>query len=174
VSNAGIGLKGLHVDQSPADLEAMLAVNARAPMLITRALAPLLIERGGGGIVLTGSMEGYMGFTLSAAYSASKGFVHFLGDALWQELKPHRVDVMTLAPGSTDTDALIKQGVDKSKLSGLMSPDRVAQDALEALGRKRLFMPGRANRFLIRLMTGLPRRWGLAMAESGMKASMKQ
>jgi short-subunit dehydrogenase len=81
---------------------------------------------------------------------------------------------MTLAPGSTDTDALIKQGVDKSKLSGLMSPDRVAQDALEALGRKRLFMPGRANRFLIRLMTGLPRRWGLAMAESGMKASMKQ
>lgn len=174
VSNAGFGLKGLHVDQSPAELDNMLAVNARAPMLITRALAPVLIERGRGGIILTGSMEGYMGFPLSAAYSATKGFVHFLGEALWQELKPHGVDVLTLAPGSTDTEALTKQGFNKDEMSGVMSPDRVARETLQHLGRKRLYMPGPGNRFLIWLMTTLPRKWGLAIAEAGMKSAMKR
>ena len=61
-------------------------------------------------------MEGYMGFPLSAAYSATKGFVHFLGEALWQELKPRNVDVLILAPGSTDTEALSKQGFDKNQM----------------------------------------------------------
>jgi short-subunit dehydrogenase len=31
-----------------------------------------------------------------------------IGEALWQELKSHNVDVLTLAPGSTDTEALTK------------------------------------------------------------------
>jgi short-subunit dehydrogenase len=152
----------------------MLAVNARAPMLITQALAPQLISRGRGGIILTGSMEGYMGFPLSAAYSASKGFVHFLGEALWQELKPHNIDVLTLAPGSTDTEALSKQGFDSSEMSGVMSPEQVAREALQNLGRKRIYMPGASNRFSIWLMTKLPRKWGLAMAETGMRAAMKR
>ena len=119
-------------------------------------------------------MEGYMGFPLSAAYSASKGFVHFLGEALWQELKPHNIDVLTLAPGPTDTEALSKQGFDKNEMSGVMSPDRVAREALQNLGHKRIYMPGASNRFLIWLMTSLPRKWGLAMAEAGMKAALKR
>ncbi|MEH6581406.1 MAG: SDR family NAD(P)-dependent oxidoreductase [Halioglobus sp.] len=174
VSNAGFGLKGAHVDQAPEALDSMLAVNARAPMLITQSLAPQLIRRGSGGIILTGSMEGYMGFPLSAAYSASKGFVHFLGEALWQELKPHNIDVLTLAPGSTDTEALSKQGFDKNKMSGVMSPDRVAHEALQKLGHKRIHMPGGSNRFFTWLLTSLPRKWGLAMAEAGMKAALKR
>lgn len=174
VSNAGFGLKGWHVDQSPEALDSMLAVNARAPMLITQALAPQLIKRGRGGIILTGSMEGYMGFPLSAAYSASKGFVHFLGEALWQELKPHNIDVLTLAPGSTDTEALSKQGFDKKKMSGVMDPERVASEALKNLGRKRIYIPGASNRFFTWLLTSLPRKWGLALAEAGMKAALNR
>ena len=174
VSNAGFGLKGPHTEQSPEDLDTMLAVNARAPMLITRTLAQQLIRRGRGGIILTGSMEGYMGFPLSAAYSATKGFVHFLGEALWQELKPYNVDVLILAPGSTDTEALTKQGFDKNKMSGVMSPERVAREALQNLGRRRIYMPGASNRFFTWLLSSLPRKWGLAMAEAGMRSAMKR
>ncbi len=174
VSNAGFGLKGLHQDMAPERLDPMLQLNARAPMLISNYFAKPLIARGRGGIVFTGSMEGFMGFPYSASYAATKAFVHSLGESLWQELKPHGISVLTLAPGSTDTEALALQGFDSKEMVGLMSPRDVAERALGQLGKKRVYVAGRMNNFLIRLMSGLPRSWGLAMAEAGIKGALKK
>jgi len=174
VSNAGFGVKGLHHMNDSAQLDRMLMVNARAPMMIAHAFIPPLIERGCGGLLFTGSMEGFFGFPWSAGYSASKAFVRSLGEALWQELKPRGVDVMVLAPGATDTETHALQGIDKHQMSGLMPPRQVAELALAQLGRKPVYVSGRKNNLLIRFLAALPRRWATAMAGAGLSAVIKK
>ena len=172
ISNAGFGLKGLHHLSDPVAMTNMLSVNARAPMLIAHAFTPRLITRGGGGFIITGSMEGFMGFPYSASYAATKAFVHSLGDALWQELRPHNIDVLVLAPGSTNTEALSLQGIDAEQMTGLMSPRSVASQALNKLGKKRVLITGWLNILFVRLLQLIPRRWSLAATEAGMRSAI--
>lgn len=177
VCNAGYGVKGEHWQQTIEDLDRTLAVNSRVPMLMTQAFTPALIERGKGGFILVGSIEGLTCFPLSGVYSASKNFLHTLGDALWKELKPYNVDVLNLAPGATDTEGVhtvATKYLDVEALGELMSSDEVAEDALKYLGKKRLHVPGRKNQFLAKMLMILPRSLVLSMTESGMKQVLKK
>lgn len=174
VSNAGFGFKGPHHEQSPVALDKLLNVNVRAPMLIARAYAPGLIRRGRGGIIITGSMEGVMGFPWSGAYAASKAYVNALGEALWGELGEHGVDVLVLSPGATDTENLRNQGYDPDKMPGIMSPRTVASSALESIRRGPHYIPGFKNAMTVRILSMLPRRMALKMAAKGIRASLEK
>ena len=88
VSNAGFGLKGAFGSASRATLESMFNVNARTPLLLLHELLPRLRARTKAGIILTGSQEGEAPFPWSAAYAATKAFVHSLGLDLYGELPP--------------------------------------------------------------------------------------
>ncbi len=88
------------------ELDAMLSVNARAPLLLIHGLMPQLAKRAVAGIILTGSQEGEAAFPWSAAYAATKAFVHSLGQGLYGECHGTGIDVLVLAPGATDTEAL--------------------------------------------------------------------
>lgn len=169
VSNAGFGLKGLHHEIPLDKLSQMLEVNCRANMLITHAFIPLLMKRGHGGIILTGSMEGFFGVPWSAAYSATKAFVLSLGEALWDELRRDNIDVLVLSPGSTDTDTHIAQGINKKDLPSLKPPQEVAKMGLEQLGRKPVFITGFTNRQLIRFLSMLPRKRAVRIVGSGVR-----
>jgi short-subunit dehydrogenase len=175
VSNAGFGVKGEHHAQDPQQLTAMLNVNCHAPMLLANAFAPRLLARGRGGLLLTGSIEGYLGFPWSSAYAATKAFVLNLGEGLWGELHGRGVDVLVLMPGATDTDAPTLQGVDKKKIPGaIMPPSEVARLALARLSRGPAFIPGWQNRLLMWLLTALPRRLALRLAGKGIRDSLAQ
>lgn len=172
VSNAGFGLKGRFNDHPAEKLDAMLNVNARAPMQLTHALLPKLRARAASGIILTGSQEGESPFPWSSAYSATKAFVHSLGLSLYGELQGTSVDILVLAPGSTDTDAPISQGFSRDDLPGLMSPADVASQALENLGKKPLHIPAWHNKLMVATMRALPRRWAIALAGKSMAAAL--
>jgi len=174
VCNAGLGLKGLHVDQDLGRLDAMVAVNCRAPMVLTRALAPRLVARGRGGILLVGSIEGFQGYPYSAAYAATKGFVHSLGEGLWGELTPRGVDVTVVAPGGTDTDILTDQGIDKKALVGVMKAGDVAERSLAHLGSGPLYVVGATNKTLVTFLRLLPRRLALRAAGMGMRQTLER
>ncbi|MCY4425481.1 MAG: SDR family NAD(P)-dependent oxidoreductase, partial [Halieaceae bacterium] len=130
ISNAGFGMKGPHETNDPDTMNRMLAINCVAPMQLCRRLIPQLKKRGRGGIIITSSVESLMGFPYSAPYAASKAFATSLAEGLWGELSPSGIDVLALCPSSTDTETLDLQGVDKSKLEGMMSPAEVAWEAL--------------------------------------------
>jgi short-subunit dehydrogenase len=174
VSNAGTGLKGPHHEAPPEKLGAMLDVNCRAPMLLARAFAPRLIERGRGGFLITGSLEAYQGFPYSAAYAATKAFVRSLGESLWFELREHGVDALVLNPGATDTEILPNQGIDPDDMVGLMPPQRVAQLALARLGRGPVTISGITNRILVGVLSTLPRRLALKLAARGMRDAIEK
>jgi short-subunit dehydrogenase len=172
VSNAGFGLKGPHHEQQAAQLGAMLQVNCQAPTLLTHGLLPQLRSRPKAGVIMTGSIEGFVAFPWSAAYAASKAYVRSLGEALAWECRGTGVDIQVLAPGSTDTPALSKQGFDASRMNGVMSPREVVTQALANLGRKTVFVPGGGNKLFGWLLSNLPRKAAVNFAGSAMRKAV--
>ena len=180
VSNAGFGLKGSFTKDSLDTVLTMVNVNAIAPLVLMHELLPCLVQRvqraqqKRGGFIVTGSMEGEAAFPWSSAYAATKAFVHSLGNGLWEEYREKNVDVLVLAPGSTDTNAPVSQGISRDQLVGLMSPQQVAQQALDNLGKRPLWLAGIHNRIFICLLRGLPRSWALRIAGFGMKQAIEK
>lgn len=174
VCNAGFGLKGLHHEQKRDRLDAMVAVNSTAPMHLARLFSPRLIDRGRGGILITSSIEGFFGYPYSAAYAASKAFSLVLGEGLWGELRPHGVDVLVIAPGSTETEALALQGIDSKQLPGLMAPADVARTALSQLGRRPVTIVGPVNKAGMAVLRATPLRARLRLVGWGMRRTLER
>ncbi|WP_307864610.1 SDR family oxidoreductase [Allobranchiibius sp. CTAmp26] len=86
-----------------ADLEATLAVNIRAPHVLTAALAPQMAERGAGGIVVIGSWMAHVGHAFVGLYSATKAAEIQLARSWAAEFGPRGVRVNTVSPGATRT-----------------------------------------------------------------------
>jgi 3-oxoacyl-[acyl-carrier protein] reductase len=85
------------------DLEDTLAVNVRAPHVLTAALAPAMVERGHGVIVVIGSWMAGIGHPFVGLYSATKAAEAQLARSWAAEFGPHGVRVNTVAPGATRT-----------------------------------------------------------------------
>ncbi|HEY7107775.1 MAG TPA: SDR family NAD(P)-dependent oxidoreductase [Acidimicrobiia bacterium] len=89
-----------------------------------------MVARGRGGIVLVTSGAAWAGGAYLAAYSASKAFDLNLGEALWAELRPHGVDVLSMVLGPTDTPAF-RRVLHGRDFDGIADPDDVARDMLD-------------------------------------------
>ncbi|MFD0688625.1 SDR family NAD(P)-dependent oxidoreductase [Actinomadura fibrosa] len=105
VNNAGIAPAGRFADQDPAVWKETMAVNVIAPMLLAQAAGRHMIAQGGGRIVNVASTTGVRGKPHLAGYSASKGAVVRLTEALAAEWAAKNVQVNCLAPGAFRTDA---------------------------------------------------------------------
>ncbi len=75
-----------------------MAINLRAPFLLSRALAPGMIARKQGKIVNISSQTGVIAIPDHAAYAASKGGLNALTKSLMTELAPHNVQVNAICP----------------------------------------------------------------------------
>lgn len=80
-------------------------VNVRGVYLCNHAVAPGMIERGGGRIVNVASGAAYLATSLSGptAYGASKAAVHRFSETLAQQLSPQNVFVFSISPGLVKT-----------------------------------------------------------------------
>ncbi len=99
-------------------------------------------------VILVASVAGYACTPCMANYMASKAYLISLGEALHFEMKNHGVDVLVLAPGSTNTrpDVAADPGakrLDAAKMNrkGMGVTPTVAV-TLKALGRKPAVVPG--------------------------------
>jgi uncharacterized protein len=169
VSNAGFGLKGAFDNGDPKTLAEMLMVNCQAPLLLARGFVPRLRARGRGGILFTSSVEGLIGCPYSSTYAATKAFVNSLGEGLWAELAPEGIDVLTLCPGATDTEAPRLQGIDPATLRNVMAPEEVARLALENLSQGPVYLPSEHYKATFAHLLAMPRREALTMMAKTMK-----
>ncbi|MEZ4241131.1 MAG: SDR family NAD(P)-dependent oxidoreductase [Myxococcota bacterium] len=136
-------------------------VNVRGPLVLTHALAPAMVARGRGGLVLMSSLVGLQGSPNLAAYAASKAFTTVLGQSLWAELRPQGVDVVVSCAGAIATPNYRRAS--RKDAPGTVAPEQVAEQALDALGRGPLVVPGAVNRLAAFLLPRIPRRWALAL-----------
>ena len=100
VHAAGAFRTGAFETAPAGDLDLQLAVNARAPYLLTRRLLPGLRRRGGL-VVFVNSTAGLVAGAGSAAYAASKHALRALADALRAEVNADGVRVLSVYPGRT-------------------------------------------------------------------------
>ncbi|HBG98468.1 MAG: SDR family oxidoreductase [Rhodobacteraceae bacterium] len=98
VNSAGVALTGPAIELSVADWDRTMAINLRAPFLLSRALAPGMIARKQGKIVNISSQTGVIAIPDHAAYAASKGGLNALTKSLMTELAPHNVQVNAICP----------------------------------------------------------------------------
>jgi NAD(P)-dependent dehydrogenase (short-subunit alcohol dehydrogenase family) len=80
------------------------AVNVFAPLLLTGALAPAMVQRGDGAIVNIGSIAGLRGMAGSAVYNANKAVIHSFTQSWADEYGPSGVRVNEVAPGPIATE----------------------------------------------------------------------
>lgn len=88
------------------DLEAwdfLFRLNVKSALLTARAVAPMMIESGGGRIINIGAAAGLKGEPTLSAYSASKSGVIRLTESISQELKSYGITANTVLPGVIDT-----------------------------------------------------------------------
>ncbi len=112
VNNAASTARGTIETTTAADFDRMIAINLRAPFLLTQRALPTFKaqhEREGvGGVVINiGSINAYVGLPALMAYSASKGGLNTLSRNLADALSPWLVRVHVLNVGWTLTDGEI-------------------------------------------------------------------
>jgi NAD(P)-dependent dehydrogenase (short-subunit alcohol dehydrogenase family) len=84
--------------------ERLLRTNYLGPALLTRALLPSMLERGGGHFVVISSLSGKYGGPLLAAYAASKHALHGFFESLRAEEHERGIVVTFIVPGFIKTD----------------------------------------------------------------------
>ncbi|HMG22236.1 MAG TPA: SDR family NAD(P)-dependent oxidoreductase [Kofleriaceae bacterium] len=131
VNNAGRHARGPFGDQTDADLAAMVDVNLRAPILLTRRALPHLVANGRGAVVNVASLAGKVPTTGSAVYSATKFGLRGFSMALADELRGTGVTVSCVSPGPVDTQFIMAELDAVSDLA--MSQPLVTADQVAAL-----------------------------------------
>ena len=138
VNNAGVLTRGTLAGLPVPDVEQMLAVNLRGPILFSRAVLPVMLRRHSGSIVNVASQLGQVGMAEYATYCASKFGVVGFTDALADELAGTEIAVWAVCPGQVDTAMARRAGASAAERPGLIRPETVARVIAElATGRRR-------------------------------------
>ena len=98
VNNAGVFPVGATHELSEATFDETFAVNVKAPFLLTAAIAPKMVARGGGAIINVTTMVAEFGIAGLSAYGASKAAVALLTKAWAAEYGPRACGSMPCRP----------------------------------------------------------------------------
>ena len=104
INNAGISHIGLFQDMTPDEWQRIMNVNIGSVMNLCHLVIPSMVHRHHGRIINISSVWGVCGASCEAAYSASKGGVGALTQALAKELAPSGIQVNAIACGAIDTE----------------------------------------------------------------------
>jgi NAD(P)-dependent dehydrogenase (short-subunit alcohol dehydrogenase family) len=104
VNAAGTDAPGAVEELAVEGWDRTLAVNLRAPFLLSKAAFPHMREVGGGTIVNVSSVAGKKGWANASAYCASKFGLTGFTQALADEGKDHRIRAIVLYPGAMATN----------------------------------------------------------------------
>jgi len=157
VNNAGISAIGHFLDVPLEKHLSILAINARAPLILAHHFGTLMYEGKRGGIIFVSSMSALTGTSYVSEYSATKAHELALGEALWQELGPVNVDVLTAIVGAVDTPGWRAENLNPGakRWPPVMTAEDTVRETLAALGKTPSFVPGAQNRIATFLTTRL-------------------
>ncbi|MBF4615698.1 SDR family NAD(P)-dependent oxidoreductase [Curtobacterium sp. VKM Ac-1376] len=132
VNNAGVAHYGAFIELPQEQAAELVGVKVLAPTLLTRALAPGMVERGTGQIVNVAGMIAFSGPATSeqvglrrAVYASTLAYSLALSQTLHAELSPSGVDVQVLLPGVVATEFHERQGMDLSAVPRMSAADVV-------------------------------------------------
>lgn len=133
VHNAGVGSAGrplVKLDES--QVRSVLQTNLFAPIELTRAILPGMLERRRGAIVFVASVAGHVAIPGSALYAASKFGLRGFAEALRRECRGRGVSVSVVSPGFIRTAMTADL-----RLIPMPGPESVARALADAIERPR-------------------------------------
>lgn len=156
VNNAGFGTRGAFASLAVDEEEQEVRVNVLAPVRLTRAALPGMVQRGRGGVINVSSIAGYQPIPYWATYAATKAYLTSFSLSVHEEVKASGVTVMALMPGFTRTEFQDRASLGLQGIPGplWLSADHVCRAALRSVARGRATcIPG----LRYRLFAGLTR-----------------
>jgi 3-oxoacyl-[acyl-carrier protein] reductase len=123
INNAGIGLFGPTHEKTEADWDRVLNTNLKSVFLVSRAVAPTMIQRGSGDMINISSLAGRNAFAGGGIYCASKWGLQGLSACMAEDLREHGIRVSVICPGSVATEFSTHGTKDPARL---LSPEDVA------------------------------------------------
>lgn len=137
VNNAGMSLKGATLENSPEEIESIIALNITAAARLAIAAGKAFGARGRGKIVNIASILGIAFELYEGIYAGSKGFVINLSRNLSASLREKGVHVQAVLPGATRTEIWERAGknVDDFPAEMVMDVNDLVDAALVGLDR---------------------------------------
>ena len=158
INNAGYGIAGNLAESDEREESNHLAIHVTAPLELTKAALPGMLERGHGRVVMVSSVAGYLA---RGTYSAHKAWGLSLARSLNETYRRHGVHVSAVAPGFTRTEFHQRMGMNISGIPRLMwlSASDVVASSLRAVNAgKAVVIPSVRYRLLVAIAHVLPRR----------------
>lgn len=93
IHNAARGVWGSFLEIDPADMELNFAVNTMSLLHLARAVAPAMIARGSGAIMVTGNTSALRGKSSFSGFAPTKAAQRILAEAIARELGPQGIHV---------------------------------------------------------------------------------
>lgn len=144
-NNAGISQRGTTVETEMRVIRKVMDIDYYAPVVLTKAILPRMIARGGGQLVVTTSIAGRFGFPLRCAYSSAKHALYGFFETVQAETYDQNIRVTIVCPGRVQTNiskyALEKDGRQHGKMdagqAGGVTPQQAADKIVRAVYRKK-------------------------------------
>lgn len=104
INNAGVGITG-PLEEIPAqEIKNNFETNLFGPIEVMKAVLPQMRAQKSGLIINVTSIAGYMGLPYRSVYSASKGALELITEALRMEVKGFGITITSVAPGDFATN----------------------------------------------------------------------
>jgi short-subunit dehydrogenase len=158
IYNAGAAHRtGAFLDGTLDDALRTARVNAIGHLTLSHHFGTRMAARGGGGIIIVGSIAGQAGGIGIVTYCASKAFAQVLAEGLWAELGPLGIDVLEVPLGAMNSPAMARIGISYAPERNPADPDAQAQEILDNLQNGPIFVQPHLREQFERI-SALPRR----------------
>ena len=140
IANAALPGTGLLDDFTIEQIDTNLAVNLRAPIVMTKAVLPQMLARGTGHVVYIGSVSGITASPGSSMYNAAKFGLRGFSNALRQDLHGSGVGVSIVMPSFVrDAGMAVEGGLIEALPPGVrtVTPEQVAKGVIRAIRRNK-------------------------------------
>lgn len=138
VVNAGIPATGVLSELGRGEIDRMLELNLRVPIILAKEFSDAMAARGRGHLVFISSLAGKAASPASSLYSATKFGLRGFALSLRQDLARHRVGVSVISPGFIrDAGMFHKSGARLPPGTGTKTPADVAGAVIRAIDENR-------------------------------------
>lgn len=144
IYNAGASTcNELFLDTELAEFQKVTDLNVTRMLEMVQHYGRSMADRGRGGIMIVGSLSGYMGAWRHSIYAGAKAFSRMFAESLWLELRERNVDVLELVLGVTRTPAMERVGLNFDAPGILVNePAEVAAEGLAHLADGPVWVAG--------------------------------
>jgi len=104
INNAGVGITGPIEETPDVEIKKAFQTNVFGPLDVIKAVLPQMRTQNRGLIINITSIAGYMGLPYRGVYSATKGTLELLTEALRMEIKDFNIQMTNVAPGDFATN----------------------------------------------------------------------